>query len=71
MIADAVQQQLLFPIAELDPVSWLLTGIVVALARPDAQGADDLEVRATALRLLSPRAAITGIDVDRLAASSA
>ena len=47
VIAYAVQQQLLFPIAEIDPVFWLLTGIVVARAYPDAQGADDLDVSAT------------------------
>lgn len=34
VIGYAVQQQLLFPIAELDPVFWLLAGIVVVRARP-------------------------------------
>jgi len=36
VIAYAVQQQLLFPLAEFDPVFWLLAGIVVVRARPPA-----------------------------------
>jgi len=42
VIAYAVQQQLLFPLAELDPVFWLFAGIVVVRARsaaPSAKGA--------------------------------
>jgi len=33
VVAYAVQQQLLFPLAELDPVFWMLAGIVVVRAR--------------------------------------
>jgi len=36
VVAYAVQQQLLFPLAELDPVFWMLAGIVVARSRPPA-----------------------------------
>ncbi len=40
VIAYAVHQQLLFPLAELDPVFWLLAGIVVVRARPIARPVD-------------------------------
>jgi O-antigen ligase len=32
--AYAIQQLFLFPLAEIDPVFWLLAGVVVALSRP-------------------------------------
>jgi O-antigen ligase/Flp pilus assembly protein TadD len=36
LVAYAAQQQFLFPLAELDPVAWLLAGVVVAAAQPEA-----------------------------------
>jgi len=44
VVAYVVQQQLLFPLAELDPVFWMLAGIVVVRARLVAQVTDDLDV---------------------------
>ena len=57
VIAYAVQQQLLFPLAELDPMFWLLAGIVVVRARPVAQVTDDLDVRTTGRRRSATTAA--------------
>ena len=37
----AAQQLVLFPIAEVDPVAWLLAGVVVAAARPGTVVAPD------------------------------
>ncbi len=57
VIAYGVQQQLLFPIAELDPVFWLLAGIVVVRARP-LRGVDDNAPRDE--RTLPRRQAVVG-----------
>jgi len=57
VVAYAVQQQLLFTLAELDPVFWMLAGIVVIRARLVAQVTDDLDVRTTGRRRSATTAA--------------
>lgn len=76
VISYAVQQLLLFPLAEIDPVWWLLAGIVVTASRGNVTGGSSMAARravaATAL-LLAPLALAAGVlDVaaDRLARRS-
>jgi hypothetical protein len=73
VIAYSVQQLLLFPVAELDPIWWLLAGIVVA---SDSIAARSIERRshhrpiAVGALILAPVALVAGVlDVaaDRLA----
>jgi Flp pilus assembly protein TadD len=35
LVAYGAQQQFLFPLTEIDPVAWLLAGVVVAAAQPE------------------------------------
>jgi len=87
VIAYAVQQQLLFPLAELDPVFWMLAGIVVVRARPIAHSAIAVVPGRTTVRrrsvttaaavLLATSAAVAGVvgvravAADRLALDAA
>jgi O-antigen ligase len=64
LVAHVVGQLLLFPIAELEPVAWLLAGIVVAATpRPTGSGQDVRGGRglATALGALAIVAALAGV----------
>jgi O-antigen ligase len=56
VVGYAVQQLVLFPVAEIDPVVWLLAGVVVAATsdpnagrRPTSGGAEDRVVSAVAI----------------------
>ena len=75
VIAYAVQQLLLFPLAELDPVWWLFAGMLIAAA-PRHDGTEPrrrLRPVAVAALVLAPAALVAGVlDVaaDRLAERS-
>lgn len=72
-LAYGLQQLVLFPLAELDPVFWLLSGVVVARAAAPRPVAAPARVVATCALVLVPIALVAGaLDVaaDRLAADA-
>ena len=53
LVAAVIQQQFLFPLAEVDPIFWLLAGAVVATARPPRPWSVELPRAAAAVPVLA------------------
>jgi O-antigen ligase len=58
VIAYGAQQLLLFPLAELDPIWWLLAGIVVTVTSPGTSPSDRVEHRRLAVPVLAAAASV-------------
>jgi hypothetical protein len=60
LVAHLAGQLLLFPVAELEPLAWLLAGLVVASTAPSAPGRRAPRALAVGLGVLAAAAAVAG-----------